>query len=272
MKHGSWRPAAAWVALMASTAVVLPEPRLGAKVAIAGPAAARETTWTTRSKERPTEYAAAPRHGFDVRVDVRLLAGGSAAELGAAALAALDAQLHQTERKARPDALTKLRAVPIWLGQDDPVAPCACYHPSPEWLRQNGFDPQKAKAVEIANAANFVAWTREQPWMVLHELAHGVDDRLLQAGDGPASWGGRLDALWRAARDSGRYDAVLHWDGGTVRHYALNTSDEFFAEGSEAWFGTNDFFPFVQPELLQHDPELAKLLREVWGEPITSRG
>jgi len=272
MKQGSWWPVALFAVLWVATGVVRLDPAHGAAAAYAGPDDARATRWTTRSKGQTTTYAAAPRHGFDVRVDARLLTGGEAAELGAAALAELDAQLHQIVRKARPAALEKLRAVPIWVGQDDPVAPCACYHPSPEWLRQNGFDAQKAKAVEIANAAHFVAWTREQPWMVLHELAHGVDDRLLQASDGPASWGGRLDALWRAARDAGSYDAVLHWDGGTVRHYALNTSDEYFAEASEAWFGTNDFFPFVHPELLQHDPELCKLLAEVWGDPITSKG
>ena len=228
------------------------------------------TTRTTRSQGAATNYVAQQRHGFSIWVDEGLLAGQR--EFGDAALAELDAQLHQIVRKVRPPALERLRTIAIWLGVADPVAPCACYHPSAEWLQANGFDPQKASAVEIANAANFVAWTREQPWMVLHELAHGIDDRFLQAGDGAESLGGRLDTLHAAAKASGRYAQVLHWDGATVPHYALNTSDEYFAEASEAWLGVNDFFPFVQSELLQHDPDLAALLREVWGEPITSRG
>ena len=29
---------------------------------------------------------------------------------------------------------------------------------------------------------------------------------------------------------------------------------EYFAEASEAYFGTNDFFPFVRIELRRHDP------------------
>jgi hypothetical protein len=39
---------------------------------------------------------------------------------------------------------------------------------------------------------------------------------------------------------------------------------EYFAEATEAFFGTNDFYPFVRAELLQHDPELFKLLETLW--------
>jgi hypothetical protein len=222
------------------------------------------------SKGVEQRYRQQVRHGFTVHVDERLL--GPAKELGDLALAELDAQLRQIGRAVRAEPLARLQTIAIWLGVDDPVAPCACYHPSPDWLRDHGFDVLKAKAVEIANAANFVAWTREQPWMVLHELAHGYDDRWLQARDGAESQGARLEALWNAAKAGGRYEKVLHWDGATVRHYALSTSDEHFAEATEAWFGANDFFPFVQAELVAHDPELAAFLREVWGEPIRSKG
>lgn len=225
---------------------------------------------TTRSKGVVQRYETQLLHGFTIHVDLRLLAAQR--EVGDAALAELDRQLAQIERKVRAEPLAELRTIAIWLGLDDPVAPCACYHPSPEWLRQNDFDPQKAKAVEIANAANFVSWTREQPWMVLHELAHGFDDRRLSTSDGPGSQGARLEELFAAAKAAGRYDEVLQWNGAATRHYALNTSDEYFAEASEAWFGCNDFFPFVQAELLRHDPALAAFLREVWGEPLTSRG
>jgi hypothetical protein len=232
-------------------------------------ATARDDARVTVSKGVATRYRQQERHGFTVHVDERLL--GPAKEAGDAALAELDAQLRQIGRAVRAESLARLQTIAIWLGVDDPVAPCACYHPSADWLREHGFDAQKAKAVEIANAANFVAWTREQPWMVLHELAHGYDDRWLQAGDGATSQGARLDALWNAAKAGGRYEKVLHWDGATVRHYALSTSDEHFAEATEAWFGANDFFPFVQAELVAHDPDLAAFLREVWGEPQRTR-
>jgi hypothetical protein len=40
---------------------------------------------------------------------------------------------------------------------------------------------------------------------------------------------------------------------------------EYFAEGSEAFFGRNDFQPFTREELERHDPELARLLQRLWN-------
>ena len=51
-----------------------------------------------------------------------------------------------------------------------------------------------------------------------------------------------------------------------VRAYAANNPQEYFAELSEAWFGANDFYPFVRAEVLEHDPEAAELLKKLWGE------
>ncbi|MEE8389889.1 MAG: hypothetical protein V3S14_03710, partial [Anaerolineae bacterium] len=45
--------------------------------------------------------------------------------------------------------------------------------------------------------------------------------------------------------------------------YALKNDKEYFAESSEAYFGTNDFFPFVRAELRRHDPEMCALLKKV---------
>lgn len=50
-----------------------------------------------------------------------------------------------------------------------------------------------------------------------------------------------------------------------MKHYALNNSQEYFAETSEAYFGTNDFFPFVRAELKEHDPRGFGLMEKVWG-------
>ena len=40
---------------------------------------------------------------------------------------------------------------------------------------------------------------------------------------------------------------------------------EYFAESTEAFFGTNDFYPFVRAELKQHDPKMFDLLWKLWG-------
>jgi len=72
----------------------------------------------------------------------------------------------------------------------------------------------------------------------------------------------RLAKFWQAALG---YEKVLHWDGETVRHYALNNDQEYFAEATEAFFGTNDFYPFTRSELKRHDPKMFELLHELWG-------
>ena len=40
---------------------------------------------------------------------------------------------------------------------------------------------------------------------------------------------------------------------------ALTHPLEYFAETTEAYFNTNDFYPFIRPERETHDPEMTKL-------------
>jgi hypothetical protein len=34
---------------------------------------------------------------------------------------------------------------------------------------------------------------------------------------------------------------------------------------TEAYFGTNDFFPFNRGELMTAEPEIYQLMKEIWG-------
>jgi hypothetical protein len=49
--------------------------------------------------------------------------------------------------------------------------------------------------------------------------------------------------------------AALRDSGRTERAYAMTDVTEYFAEFSEAYFGTNDFYPFARAELIRHEPE-----------------
>jgi hypothetical protein len=64
--------------------------------------------------------------------------------------------------------------------------------------------------------------------------------------------------------DRNLYGAVLRNDGTTGRSYALTNHHEYFAELTEAYFGTNDFFPFRRSELQAHDPVGFEVLRAAW--------
>ena len=63
-------------------------------------------------------------------------------------------QLYQITRTVPDEALAELRAVPIWVEYKAPRHRCMCYHPSEDWLRSHGFNPDKQCSVEIANAEN----------------------------------------------------------------------------------------------------------------------
>jgi hypothetical protein len=203
------------------------------------------------------DYAKRSIEGWTVRVNKALL--GKEADLGGRALQLLQNKLYGIRRVVPPAALRKLQEVPIWLGVDDGHAPCAEYHPSRDWLMKNGFNPDKAKSVEIGNASRFLEWSKDQPEMVLHELAHSYFDRVLGLKD-PG-----VNAAYERAVKSGLYDSVLRNNGKMERAYALCNPEEYFAEATEAFFGTNDFYPFVRVELVKHDPTLYKVLVDVWN-------
>jgi hypothetical protein len=74
-----------------------------------------------------------------------------------------------------------------------------------------------------------------------------------------------IKSAWQKAVKSNRYDSILRFDGKHVRHPALNSELEFFAEMTESYYGVNDHYPFLQFETKQHDPETCKLLAKLWG-------
>ena len=211
------------------------------------------------SFEPTSAYEDRDLRGWTIRVNRGLLKREP--ELAAKALELLDHQLFQAQRAVPPPALSKLREIPIWVEEAEPHHPCMAYHPAPEWLRDHGMNPEKARCVEIANARNFLDWSKTQPWMTLHELAHGHHHRHLPDGFDNTE----VRDAYDAAVAGKRYDSVLHGNGGEERAYALTDPMEYFAEGSEAFFGTNDFAPFVRAELERHDPRLYELLKKLWG-------
>lgn len=209
----------------------------------------------------PTEqYEIRSIEGWTIHVNKVLLAEDN--KIGQPALRLLTSKLYEITRVVPEPALGELRKVPIWLGVDDGHTPVTEYHSSREWLRQNGYNPDKAKAVEIGSAERFFLASYTHPSLVLHELAHAYHDRVLGANH-PA-----ILKAYRAALESGRYEKVLCLDGAEARSYALANPQEYFAEGAAAFFATNYSYPFVRAELYRHGPELFRLLAELWQVEI----
>ncbi len=218
-----------------------------------------------RADDKPDRPKPATRtvrnlEGWTVRVDDRLLAPPHDA-LGARALKLLEAKLTDITFVVAEEHLAKLRTVPIVLDLTHGKLRAMQYHPSPEWLEEHGYARDLAKCVHICEAGAFVAprQVHEQPWDVMHELAHAYHDQVLGFDEA------RIAAAYEQFQQSGHGDSVLHIAGRRVRHYALTDPKEFFAEITEAYFGMNDFYPFNRAELMTAEPEIYNLLQTVWG-------
>ncbi len=200
--------------------------------------------------------------GWTVHVDPKLL-DGEHAEQGDQTLKMLANHLQRIVILLPEDRLAKMRKLEIWIEHDHPqinVEP-GPYHPNVDWLTERGYDPRLAKKVHITRAASLLDRHHmvKHPAVVLHELAHSYHDQVLGFDDP------RILAAYKRAMDAGLYDEVLLYTGRKVRAYAAENHHEYFAEGTEAYFYRNDFYPFVKAELKEHDPVLYDLLVEIWG-------
>lgn len=197
--------------------------------------------------------------GWTVRVDDRLLAPPNE-ELGARAVRFLQAKLTDITYVVPSDPLKKLRAVCIVMDLNHGDLHPMQYHPSADWLEKHGYARDLARCVHIPEADKLVTSrsVREQPWLMLHELAHAYHDQVLSFAEP------RIKESYERFRRSGHGDATLLFNGKRVRHYGLTNHKEFFAEMTESYFGMNDFFPFNRAELMTSEPEIHELMRAVW--------
>ena len=129
------------------------------------------------------------------------------------------------------------------------------------WLKSKGYDTDMVKAVHIPRADFFLheVKSNRQPWVVLHELSHAYHDQVLGFNHKA------IVDIHKRLKDAGKFDKVLHIHGRMTTHYAKTNHKEFFAEMTESHLGVNDFYPFVNAEVKQFDPELSKLLKKIWG-------
>jgi dipeptidyl-peptidase-4 len=200
--------------------------------------------------------------GWNVLVDPALLEEGPQGE-GKRALIMLANHLQRIEILVPADRLEKLRTIEIWIEKEHPTLKSMQYHPSREWLKNNGHDERLTRKVHIPKAAHLLSRGQmlKHPAVVLHELAHAYHDQIL-GFEHP-----EILSAFASAQKAGIYESVLLYTGKTVRHYGLSNAKEYFAEGTEAFLYRNDFFPFVRAEQKKHDPMLHDLLEKIWGSP-----
>ena len=198
--------------------------------------------------------------GWTISVDPKLLKEENK-EVSDKAFEALANHLQRVKYIVPKDRLAELRKLRIWLELHNSKLGNMQYHPSRGWLTAHGHDPRLAKHVHIPRAKQLFArhmWAKH-PYVVLHELAHSYHDQVLSF-DQP-----KIIKTYNDAKKKGIYDKVLLYTGAKVRHYGLSNHKEYFAESTEAYFGVNDFYPFVRAELKEHDPAMFALMKTIWG-------
>lgn len=206
----------------------------------------------------PKGYQARTVEGWTVLVSEKLLEEDGDAT--SRTLKLLQAQLKTVLQVLPEQAVTHVRGVSIWLSPTYPGSrPTGEYHPDAGWLRQHGRHATLVRCIEFTNTPRFEQEVRRMPMLVLHELAHAYHHQVL-GFDHP-----EIKAAYQRVVKSGTYNAVRRSNGKVERAYAMTNPKEYFAETTEAFFGTNDFYPFKRSELKQHDPEMDRLLSRLWG-------
>ncbi|MBI1839843.1 MAG: sulfatase-like hydrolase/transferase [Verrucomicrobia bacterium] len=212
----------------------------------------------------PTQHELRNIEGWTVRVDRRLTEGAESA-LGDRALKLIAARLVAIEAVMPAPALEKLRRCGIQIDLSHGALWNMQYHPGAGWLTNHGYSAALEKWVHIPDARRFLSpyENHRQPWALLHELAHAFHDQFLGFENR------RVQEAWERFRSHPQYQSVLTSPGGMREHYALTNAKEFFAEMTECYFGSNDFFPFVAGELKKEEPDVFALMKELWG-PLPS--
>lgn len=207
----------------------------------------------------PSSHTTRDIEGWTVRVDDRLLSGPGKAS-GDHALRLLSNRLYEIAFILPADKVERLRKVSVQIDLTHGKLTAAQYHPSADWLKDNGYSTALERTVHIPDASEWASLRHQriQPWSVLHELSHAYHDQVLNFENA------EVKAVWEKFCANPRYNRIPFIEGGLTRHYALTNEKEFFAEMSEAYFGVNDFAPFNRSELKADEPEVFALMEKVW--------
>ncbi|MEM8508662.1 MAG: hypothetical protein AAF717_12570 [Bacteroidota bacterium] len=166
-----------------------------------------------------------------------------------------------------PVILNQLTTVNIFVDWNTSNG-AAVFHPSAIWLSQNGYITEKEGAIEISNITNFINWTNQnQPYMVLHELAHGYHHNMTNGGEKKAA----ITSAYQNALNTNLYTDVDYNVGNgnfvtAPEAYALTSEGEYFAELTEAFFGLNDYYPFDKDDLERYDSAGFNMMKFAWEQ------
>lgn len=198
--------------------------------------------------------------GFNVRLSPTVL---SDPEVRDRIMWRLKEQLSEATRVLPAAHRELLRSVPIWvdpapLAEVSSFLPAAQYFPMHVANRLNVRSRHQAGAIVLPYAETFIR-SHGQGNVMLHELAHAYDDRMLRFKD-PS-----VGAAFGAARQRGLYAQVASSTGLSYEAYANTGQPEYFAELTVAYFAGRSDTPRNRQELRTFDPQGYRAVERAWG-------
>lgn len=172
--------------------------------------------------------------------------------------------------QARPDILQSLAANKVRLGIMS-VNERTCDLPEHSKLRPKAFWNRRARGLGATPDAPCVSCGEENllhhpgdqyptESIMVHEFAHAI--HLVALNEIDPTFDKRLREAYTDAMEAGLWKGL----------YAAENHSEYWAEGVQSWFDTNRENDAIhnhvdtRGELLEYDPGLAKLCKEIFGE------
>ncbi len=172
-------------------------------------------------------------------------------------LRVLSEKLREVKKLLPERHFKTLAHVPIWISENS--GEDAEFYFFERRIYRGEKNPDMLDGIEFQNIDNLLEHFEQSPMLVIHELAHAfhkinyeaIDKKIMDTFEN-AQWENLYEEL-KLGRDLTRYNM-----------YASENAFEYFAELTEAYFGSNDYFPHNRRELKKHDPAGFKMIKSIW--------
>ena len=173
------------------------------------------------------------------------------------ALKILSHKLQELKTLLPQPQLNQLINVPIWLSSNN--GDTAEFYFFEQRVFRNDLNPELMDGVEFQNIDIFIKMIQFNPMLVLHELAHAYHKMHFDTIDKP------IMRAYKNAEQKKLYLNVMYLNREKMKQaYALTNAFEYFAELTETYFGTNDFYPYTRDELKKYDPVGYRMIEAIW--------
>jgi len=170
----------------------------------------------------------------------------------------LSHDLQSIQTKLPKSAIDELKEMRFWLEFNVRNGLPLQYHYSADWLKQNGFEPQKESSVEIeaSDYSNF----SDTALTIQPLMACAYQHRVLGLNNV------EVTQAYEHAKNQSLFSEVFD-----MHAFPFKDIKEYFQALSTAYFfGRSPYVPFDRVQLKALDPEGYKMIEKVWGTPSRS--